>query len=80
MSNKGWECPVCGKGVAPGEKTCDHGEQAASPPIIIPEPYPVYPPHDWPHPWAQPQWEMSAGTIYMDADADVFRNNRGGIC
>jgi hypothetical protein len=23
--NEGWKCPVCGKGVAPTEKHCDHG-------------------------------------------------------
>lgn len=23
--NHGWVCSVCGRGVAPGEKTCDHG-------------------------------------------------------
>lgn len=47
--SKGWECPVCGKGVAPGEKTCDHGnQQVVYPPVYIPEPYPVYPSPSWP--------------------------------
>lgn len=26
-ASEGWKCPVCGKGVAPTEKTCDHGNQ-----------------------------------------------------
>lgn len=24
--SEGWKCPVCGRGVAPSEKTCEHGE------------------------------------------------------
>ena len=24
MSDKGWECPVCGTGNAPSVKTCEH--------------------------------------------------------
>lgn len=44
-----WTCPACGRGVAPGEKTCDHGGLSASPlpgyftpaPRIIPTTPPV---------------------------------------
>lgn len=25
----GWLCPKCGRGVAPGEKTCEHGNARA---------------------------------------------------
>ena len=28
---KGWECPVCGRGVAPTEKNCEHGGAAVMP-------------------------------------------------
>lgn len=27
--NEGWKCPVCGRGVAPTEKNCNHGELGA---------------------------------------------------
>lgn len=27
----GWKCPVCNRGVAPGEKACDHGGSLAAP-------------------------------------------------
>lgn len=26
MEIKAWLCPACGRGVAPGVKTCDHGK------------------------------------------------------
>lgn len=35
----GWRCPVCGRGVAPGEKVCDHGGLSVAP---------VYPLPAWP--------------------------------
>lgn len=28
---EGWKCPVCGRGVAPTEKYCDHGKVNTSP-------------------------------------------------
>jgi hypothetical protein len=31
MSDKPWVCPSCGRGVAPGEKTCDHGSAVVDP-------------------------------------------------
>lgn len=38
--NEGWKCPVCGNGVAPTEKTCDHQPMDVEPyrpwPIIYP--------------------------------------------
>jgi hypothetical protein len=57
--NKGWKCPVCGRGVAPTVKTCDHaGDSFAAAPVYIPSPIyiqprgfgfppPVMPPPDW---------------------------------
>ena len=27
----GWKCPVCGRGVNPSEKTCNHGPENARP-------------------------------------------------
>lgn len=27
----GWKCPVCGRGVAPDVRTCEHGGQIAAP-------------------------------------------------
>lgn len=49
--NDGWTCPVCRRGVAPSEKTCDHGGAAAV------DPYwknwqPIYP-----DPWEPGQWK-----------------------
>jgi len=35
MSNQPWICPSCNRGVAPGEKTCDHGGELAAPPNVI---------------------------------------------
>jgi len=32
----GWTCPSCGRGVAPTEKTCDHGAPAD---VMPPSPY-----------------------------------------
>ena len=29
--DKAWACPSCGRGVAPGVQTCDHGGQALNP-------------------------------------------------
>lgn len=29
MSREGWTCPVCGRGVSPDEKTCEHGQRPA---------------------------------------------------
>lgn len=34
---EGWKCPVCGRGVAPSEKTCDHGGGIAA--IPLPHPF-----------------------------------------
>jgi hypothetical protein len=60
--NTGWLCPSCGRGVAPSEKTCDHGGQvqAAQPylaPIYQPGYYPpaFYPNLPaYPYPWGLP--------------------------
>lgn len=30
---EGWKCPVCGRGVAPAEKVCDHGGAWVVPPL-----------------------------------------------
>ena len=34
---EGWKCPVCGRGVAPSEKYCDHGGGIAA--IPLPQPW-----------------------------------------
>jgi len=34
--NQGWTCPACGRGVAPTEKTCDHGWAAMVPSVFLP--------------------------------------------
>ncbi len=35
----GWQCPVCGKGVAPGVETCDHEtQQFIHQPRFMPKP------------------------------------------
>ena len=39
-----WTCPGCGRGVAPGQKTCDHGGKAGLP--YVPA-YPLPPVIDW---------------------------------
>lgn len=33
---EGWKCPVCSRGVAPGEKCCDHGGAASYSPQTQP--------------------------------------------
>jgi hypothetical protein len=33
--SEGWTCPVCRRGVAPAEKTCDHGGPR---PLVKPSP------------------------------------------
>lgn len=38
--NEGWKCPVCERGVAPGEKHCDHGKVQHH---YIPTPAPLAP-------------------------------------
>lgn len=43
--NEGWKCPVCGRGVSPNEKHCDHGgQQVVYGPVIVPTPV-------WPDPY-----------------------------
>lgn len=41
----GWKCPVCGRGVAPSEKHCDHGGSLAQPyfPGMFPSVMPTVP-------------------------------------
>ena len=39
---EGWKCPVCGRGVAPGEKSCDHGGGLTAP-IYVPTPTRTWP-------------------------------------
>ena len=48
---EGWKCPVCGRGVAPSEKTCEHGGLGA--PIV-----PTFIPHgpQWPNQWRPREW------------------------
>lgn len=41
---EGWKCPVCGKGVAPTEKYCDHAVAAPLFPVAPARPLPYYPP------------------------------------
>jgi uncharacterized Zn-binding protein involved in type VI secretion len=33
--NTGWICPSCKRGVAPGEKTCDHGGVVSAIPHVV---------------------------------------------
>lgn len=60
--NEGWKCPVCGRGVAPSEKTCDHNGAVT----VAPTPYPIIP-HWWPgtiYPLTQPpKWDFSLGPM-----------------
>lgn len=37
--NEGWKCPVCGRGVAPSEKHCEHGGSQLHIPGSLPLPY-----------------------------------------
>lgn len=52
---KGWECPVCGKGLAPHVNECDCVK--AEKPLSVPSVWPVYPqppvePYKWyPYPF-----------------------------
>lgn len=40
--DKGWQCPVCGRGVSPGERYCGHSEW----PVPM---YPASPQYGTPH-------------------------------
>lgn len=44
--SEGWKCPVCGRGVAPSEKTCEHGAGHGG---VVPTFIPRGPP--WPNQW-----------------------------
>lgn len=48
---EGWKCPVCGAGVAPTEKRCEHGGVVAAPNPF--QPFYV-PPTGQPPGWVQP--------------------------
>lgn len=51
--SEGWKCPVCGRGVAPSEKTCDHGALDLRSPDWQRQFYPpLYPPPK--NPWSPP--------------------------
>lgn len=52
--NIGWICPVCGRGVAPSEKTCPCKEEYKY------IPYPVYP-------WTYPTYPIWYGGPMCDA-------------
>lgn len=47
--NEGWKCPVCGRGVAPSEKHCEHGSPLPGfGPVYIPTHWPATPgPDEW---------------------------------
>lgn len=49
---KPWICPVCNRGVAPDQKTCDHGGAALS--QYFPMPQPPY--TTVVIPWIGPTW------------------------
>lgn len=62
----GWRCPVCGRGVAPGEKSCDHGGGLG---VVLPS---VYSPRSIPDTtaipntvprWPETTWSGSGGSI-----------------
>jgi hypothetical protein len=49
----GWRCCVCGRGVSPDQKTCDHGGSFTfHPPVFLPiwpyQPGTADPPPGWP--------------------------------
>lgn len=57
--NEGWKCPVCGRGVAPHEKHCDHhGQQITYQPVFVPapiyQPMPYEPTRTPCDPWEPP--------------------------
>ena len=40
--NEGWKCPVCGRGVAPTEKHCNHDATGVfANPVIVPSIWPT---------------------------------------
>lgn len=51
---EGWKCPVCGRGVSPNEKACDHGGGVTD----VRSPWPCNPPvadQVVPHPPQRPR-------------------------
>lgn len=52
---EGWKCPVCGRGVAPSEKVCEHGASHGGLGVPI---VPTFIPHDHPRP---NQWRPYEG-------------------
>ena len=43
LTMEGWKCPVCGRGVSPQEKTCDHNGNAQAVPVYYGPLLPVGP-------------------------------------
>lgn len=52
---EGWKCPVCGRGVAPSEKVCEHGDGHGGLGVPI---VPTFIQHDPPRP---NQWRPYEG-------------------
>lgn len=52
--DKGWICPSCGRGVAPDQKTCDHGGLGAMP-VTLPV-LPVLPIPNTAEPFGAPRY------------------------
>ena len=58
--NEGWKCPVCGRGVAPSEKTCDHGAAKVH---LAPNGPPSWPNVPRTNDWWGPPYEITSGGV-----------------
>lgn len=71
--NKGWECPVCGKGVAPWQSECDHSGDT----MTVPTVWPRYDPFRQPHYTGDPLPQPTA-TVWHSEDGMTAGINVGG--
>ena len=83
---EGWKCPVCGRGVSPDEKVCDHGGGVTdvrtpwhrNPPMVDPSdprvPAPA-PPSD---PWGVPCEPQRFGVSWSGYIPETHTDNTSG--
>ena len=66
----GWKCPVCGKGVAPDQKTCDHeGARDIGRPI-----------DKYREGWPGQPYELVRGPVPWPEPFICDACRRGGVC
>ena len=73
----GWRCPVCGRGVAPSERHCEHG---GIPTTVVISPHTLPMPTTSPvPPWNPPVPYTTCQTLTIKSDPTLILMN-GGRC